>query len=320
MAKANDLKKENVFLVKECLYDGKIWTKNEVSEKTGLSIAGARNVLRYLTETGDIYLCGLADSVKGRKSKQYIIAAEKHYIGRIIISRKEDGLQIMCSSVTLLKDTVAEFTEKYEQITEKEIRASAEKLLKESGKLSVIAVSIPGVCISGTVEWCGIASLKGVNIQGVISQISDIPVVVENDVNVACIGFHSMYEYANDIALIYQTAAGNYGCGLILGGRLYNGSRHYAGEISCVPLITESGKPPCAVLEDQIMMICCAVNPLMVAWYSEQFADEVPQLEGRLPESLLPELHQIRDFTGTVSNGLFSIGKLKLLEKEREGS
>ena len=39
VSKANDLKKENRKKIRECLYDGNIWTKNELSLQTGLSLA-----------------------------------------------------------------------------------------------------------------------------------------------------------------------------------------------------------------------------------------------------------------------------------------
>ena len=45
MSKVNDLKQENEIKIRECLYDGQIWTKNDLTYKTSLSLATTtRNV------------------------------------------------------------------------------------------------------------------------------------------------------------------------------------------------------------------------------------------------------------------------------------
>ena len=71
LAKIKDLKIENIDKVKECFYNTQIWTKNELSLKTGISKAGITNILKILLKKQLISYIGEAHSTGGRKSKQY---------------------------------------------------------------------------------------------------------------------------------------------------------------------------------------------------------------------------------------------------------
>ena len=48
MTKITDLKEDNIHQIRQCFYDGEIWTKNKLAQKTGLSLAATTNILQYL--------------------------------------------------------------------------------------------------------------------------------------------------------------------------------------------------------------------------------------------------------------------------------
>ena len=72
MTKITDLKEDNIHQIRQCFYDGEIWTKNKLAQKTGLSLAATTNILQYLLQNNEILLDGKAQSTGGRKSKQYV--------------------------------------------------------------------------------------------------------------------------------------------------------------------------------------------------------------------------------------------------------
>ena len=51
MSKVNDLKQENEIKIRECLYDGQIWTKNDLAYKTSLSLATTTNILQEMLKS-----------------------------------------------------------------------------------------------------------------------------------------------------------------------------------------------------------------------------------------------------------------------------
>lgn len=54
MSKVNDLKQENKIKTRECLYDGQIWTKNDLAYKTSLSLATTTNILQEMLKSHEI--------------------------------------------------------------------------------------------------------------------------------------------------------------------------------------------------------------------------------------------------------------------------
>ena len=54
MSKVNDLKQENEIKIRECLYDGQIWTKNDLTYKTSLSLATTTNILQEMLKSHEI--------------------------------------------------------------------------------------------------------------------------------------------------------------------------------------------------------------------------------------------------------------------------
>ena len=96
MAGISDLKMENIRDVRACFYTGGTWTKNQLSRKTGLSLAGTTNVLKYLLEKKEILQSGKAASKAGRKSKQYILNPDSCHIGivKILYGRWNHDVEI----------------------------------------------------------------------------------------------------------------------------------------------------------------------------------------------------------------------------------
>ena len=183
--------------------------------------------------------------------------------------------------------------------------------------IEVLTVSIPGVCVNGIIEISGIESLRGVHLAEILKVHKEIPCIIENDVNVACIGFQHSHSENQNVAMIYQTESGNYGCGFIINGRLYNGASHYAGEISGIPLEKGLDKTPQDYLKDRIVMLACTLNPSVIAWHSDLFGDEKLDFSSYgLPEKLIPQTEEIKDFYSSVQTGLYEIGQEILLSMD----
>lgn len=314
MAKVNDLKNENIRDVRACFYRGGPWTKNELSTETGLSLAGTTNVLKYLLETGEILLNGKSGSGIGRKSKQYVLNPDHAHIGILIVRYNRKCNELIASSSDLFGKTVFK-----EILQDREcgcgfVKKTIASMLEKDPLIQILCVSIPGVCEKGVLRTCDVEALENEDLGSRIREEFRLPYVIENDVNSACIGFAHVYPDRKNMAVIFQPEAELSGCGIIIGGELYNGACHMAGEIKYAGI--KGVKNPLKLLKRQIETLCAVLNPEIIGWYSEQIREETIGPDSLdLPEALRCPLERITDFFGMIEKGLYSIGIRNLTGK-----
>lgn len=310
MAKIHDLKKENISLIRSCFYEGGIWTKNTLSEKTGLSLAGTTNVLQYLMNENEIIQTGKAASTGGRKSKQYVLNPDQAQIGTLILKLTDKG----CQFQTFLQDMGAE--EVYENTlfsadgSIHDFDKAVNNLLSNSQNMKVLCVSVPGVCADGVIGICDFRSFVNFPIGKHIDETWHLNWIVENDANSACIGLAHEYPDIRNMAVIYQPVKDGFGCGIVIDGKLYNGYSHAAGELGNLPFARQEDDA-LKQLETAIETIVCVLNPEMIGYASDCLENEPTDL---IHCDNLEKLVEIHDFTGLVQYGLNAMGRNLLLK------
>ena len=114
---------------------------------------------------------------------------------------------------------------------------SIEKLFKKNNvtekEIKAISMGVPGTVnpISGLLSDAPNLKIKNFNIKGELQKSFNIPVLLENDVNLAALGVNK-YEFdgkGNNILVVFVGTG--IGGGLIFNGNLYRGSSFFAGEI-----------------------------------------------------------------------------------------
>jgi glucokinase len=117
------------------------------------------------------------------------------------------------------------------------IADSVKKILKESGlnkgRIKAVCLGVPGT-VNPSTGIIGLApnlGIKNFNIKKALEKKISIPVLIENDVNLAGIGIMN-FEMDKNVrnALIVFLGTG-IGAALFFDGKLYRGSSFYAGEI-----------------------------------------------------------------------------------------
>ena len=58
LSKVKDLKHMNIQKVRQCFYDGNIWTKTQLSDVTQLSLSSMTNILQELLKNQEIFFIG----------------------------------------------------------------------------------------------------------------------------------------------------------------------------------------------------------------------------------------------------------------------
>lgn len=110
-----------------------------------------------------------------------------------------------------------------------------------------IGFGIPGTVdvASGRVEHAVNLGLSGLDLGGEVEARLGRPVRVENDVNAAALGAFSLLGRTSTQSMAYLNLGTGLAAGLVLGGRLWRGSRGVAGEIGHIPVDPAGPLCPC---------------------------------------------------------------------------
>jgi glucokinase len=105
-----------------------------------------------------------------------------------------------------------------------------------------VGIGAPAVTLSedGIVTWAPALGWRDLPLKGMMEEALDLPVFVENDVNLAALGEHwrGAGRGVDDLVAIFIGTG--IGAGIILGGEVYRGASHAAGEVGYMVVNTDS--------------------------------------------------------------------------------
>lgn len=117
------------------------------------------------------------------------------------------------------------------------IAASVKEILIQNslaeGDVAAVCLGVPGTVnpFTGIVENAPNIGMNNYNIKDALQKHFHIPVLIENDVNLAAIGIKK-FEFNNNVNNMLVVFIGTgIGAGLIFNGSIYRGSSYFAGEI-----------------------------------------------------------------------------------------
>lgn len=210
-------------------------TKVELSHKLEISFPTISKFLAQMEKDGELILVGLDDSSGGRRAKRYAYNPE-HMLGlAIFLERTETNYTIFnClgevkeqgkTSSVLIDDDLSLLTKCIEDIIAKYPRISS------------MAIGVPGSVDNGRIFYIpGYEHFQNFDLKGYYEELFSIPVVVENDMNAAVLGYHNNRRMKDNQSLIYLYAGQNGpGAGIMINGDVVRGSTFFSGEVSFVP-------------------------------------------------------------------------------------
>lgn len=323
MSKVNDLKHMNIQKVRQCFYDGKVWTKTQLADVTQLSLSSMTNILQQLLTNEEIFFIGESASTGGRKSKQYVLNKDYCHILKIILKRQINSYEFLCQNVNLFNQVISSqnISSLYGSVDE--LISLVKNILTNDTSIKMICLSIPGVCHDGYIDVCDFELFENVNLSQKMNAFYEGQMILENDVNIASIGFYHHYPKCQHLSFVYQPAVQYIGCGMIINGKLYNGFTHFAGELRYLPFYTPEQQnqmlktQPKELLEKQLSALCCVVNPEMIGVCS----DVIDCLDDfhldAIPWRHRPQLIYVKDLDSLIEDGLYQISIQKILEEDK---
>lgn len=123
----------------------------------------------------------------------------------------------------------------------------AERLGIGADEYESVGVGIPGTVDSATgrVAHAVNLGLEGLDLGAALAGRLGTTVRVENDVNAAALGAYHLLEASDSRSMAYLNLGTGLAAGLVLGGRLWRGSRGTAGEIGHIPVDPNGPLCPC---------------------------------------------------------------------------
>ena len=196
--------------------------------------------------------------------------------------------------------------------------------LRKDNKIEVLALSIPGVCQDGKIDICDFDELVNIDLFALINERFDLEVIIENDVNIASIGFADHYPKIENIVLMYQPKIKYIGCGILIDRHLCKGATDFAGDLSYLPFISHYQQDrmlesdPHGLLLKQLATICCVINPEIVGICSDVFEIfDSSELIKYVPRKHCPKIINIDNLDELIFAGLYHLAIEVLKNKIR---
>ncbi len=129
---------------------------------------------------------------------------------------------------------------------EQACRAIIAETRLEPAQLEAVGLGFPGNTNgpAGVVLVCSnLPAWDHVPLRDIVSQRLGVPVVLDNDTNMAAVGEHRYGAGRGSRNMVYLTFSTGYGFGMIINNRLYAGHTGTAGELGHV--VIDIGGPPC---------------------------------------------------------------------------
>ena len=271
-------------------------------QEASLSHGAAVNVLKELSEQGEIILTEKSGTSVGRKKHCFSLNPDYRHICTVSVTYGKKGYTYTFRIMDQCGNTLILETKETECHDLNDILPLLEAFLRTRPKPDLAVVSTPGICLDGTVSLNGSRYPLQQMIEASIS-----PCIVENDVNTAVIGCHSAYPDHKSIALIYQPENTIFGCGIIINNELYRGSAGAAGELRYLPFMRYTAERTAwGLLKEQVIAAAAVLNPELIAYCSRVTGEPVTIEEEFLPAPFRPELIRITDPEPFITGGMYS--------------
>lgn len=236
------MKEVNKNIIRRILKSEQKATKQRLSELTGLSTVTIGSILQQLLEKNEVYEDELIPSNGGRPAQSFCYNSEYNHV--LIIYTHENEIEnkdtIYVRVINLFGDCIYKEEHIIDEILLTTFEPIIDKLIKVYPNIKAIGFGLPGEEYDEILIINDYEDLAGQRFSEYYKNKYSLPVIIENDVNSAVIGYCSLHknEIDDNSAIVYLYFPTKYcpGTGIYINGNLYKGFRHFAGEIQNLPI------------------------------------------------------------------------------------
>ena len=210
-------------------------TKAEISQHLDISFPTVSKIIAQMEIEGEVHKVGLDDSSGGRRAQRYTYNPD-FMLGLAIFLEENKTVYTIFNCVGEVKEKGTEISVIRDDLNS--LTALIRKAIAAFPKISSIAIGVPGAVDNGRIFYIpNYEHFHDFDLKSYYEELFSIPVVVENDMNAAVLGFHNMNKKADNQSLVYLYSGKNGpGAGILINGDIVRGSTFFTGEVSFVPL------------------------------------------------------------------------------------
>ncbi len=238
-APASAIRERNLASVLEALRERQPAARADLAARTGLSKPTVGASLRSFEAAGLIREFGRSTGRRGPAASLYELVPDAVLVLGIDIGARYlravladlDGREVDEMSLRLPRARADDVIEG--------VRAIAERMSARKSSVELAVVGTPGVIdpASGRISAApNIEGWDGVLAEHLLSDALGVPVLVENDVNLAALGEQQAGAGRDADSFAYLNIGSGLGAGIILHGTLHRGARGAAGEVGFLPV------------------------------------------------------------------------------------
>ncbi len=231
------LREVNAELLRSTLKSVESATKTELASVTGLSVATCGNILSSMLASGEALVKDTGIPAGGRPPKLY--AYDPFFsLTAMIFPKTIGGKKTLLYAVVDAKgDTIERKSLEGKHLGMDELADLIGTSRARNKILKAVAIAVPSLVRDGNSGISDIDELENVAIKEPLEKMFSLPVLVENDVNCAAVGFHSQHrERGSTVVYMVVPTRTATGAGIVIDGKLYRGHSSFAGELSFMPL------------------------------------------------------------------------------------
>lgn len=298
------MKEVNTNLVRNALKAERRSTKQKLSELTGLSAVTVASILQLLISTNEVYGDDVIPSNGGRPSQRFCYNYE-HSHALVIYTHEYQGVdEVYIRVVNLAGECIHKEKTRLDDIRLDSFEPLIDALTAQYPTIKAIGFGMPGKEYE---EIMAIADYKSINDTRFTEHYRNrysLPVVFENDVNAAVVGYCHKQRIESEAAIVYLYFPQKYppGAGIYINGRLYKGHANFAGEIKYMPLDIDWSSidydefdQTCDAVAKLVSALICALGPERIVLYgsflTKGHLDAVAWTCGQtVPELFMPQI------------------------------
>lgn len=251
------VKEHNLNLVREQLFRARQATRQQLSALTGISNVTLGALLQQLLETGEVLEAEKFQPTSGRPARVYYYNPLRRCGLLVSAGFEGGGYQFRAAIANLYGEIVWEESRPAACLDREETIRYFRRLLRLRGPVGAVGVGLPAVGFGEYLHRGGASGYFSLEALEELERETGVPFHVENDVNLAAIGYVNRHNIGPEETLAYLfLMKGAYGGSAVyVDGRLHLGKGRFAGELLPPPHGTDwsqMGPEPADTLADAL--------------------------------------------------------------------
>ena len=284
MKDSADIRKVNLYKIRSILWKSGWFTKQQIAELSGLSVATCNNLLNDLSNSNEVISRKIRLHDVGPTALEYKINEEYESILCLWIEGYPNRNIVNVRVLSTIGNVLDSSKEEYDLINEDILYSTVDCFLNKFSNVSSIMVGVPAVADKGIISHCDIESLNGFKLVEEFTKRYSKKVYMENDMPYKAFGYYKKLNDDNKvITVVFFPKHVLPGSATVHKGMIIKGKDHFAGMIGFLPFDISQKElldrldenTSIDIITKSIISLIAILNPSVIVLSGELINEEV---------------------------------------------